>query len=162
MCEDRFGGGSFIPWHVPPPVRFRAYALSSLTPPQGGVKTSGSSTESRSRGFFNNPDKWGVEEMLSLTRGCRGGPACPPARETGFFNGPLKGVILFSHWLVCCSRANSAPVIPEHESRRQSVHFYLNRSVSCPSGVWVPNLTRASLAVFFDFVTFLRYSCTLS
>ena len=28
-------GGAFL-WHVPPPIRLRAYALSSSTPPQGG------------------------------------------------------------------------------------------------------------------------------
>ena len=49
-------GGAFL-WHVPPPNRLRACALSSSTPPQGGsdsgVRLKGSNP--RGKCFFNTP-----------------------------------------------------------------------------------------------------------
>ncbi len=61
LCEGRCGGGSFYPWHVPPPNRLRASPLALRLPLKGGV----------------DPFLRGVLFYTPLTRGGRGGRTAP-------------------------------------------------------------------------------------
>ncbi len=88
----------------------------------------------------------------------------------GVFQQPLKGsiptraggiVVLFSlvGWQ-CCSKSNSAPVISEHECRRQSVQF-LPVSFGDSSGWRVdPELLQGFLCSFLRFRNFLEVCLT--
>ncbi len=59
--ESRFTGSELYP----PPVRFRAYALSSLTPPQGGSEFQKRvSNQNRSTRLFQQPLVWGIKATL--------------------------------------------------------------------------------------------------
>ena len=65
--------GELFLWHVPPPNRLRAFALSSSTPPQGGSELLSHRTrkydKSRNRSFINNPVKGGRGGCLYPVKG---------------------------------------------------------------------------------------------
>ena len=78
LCEGRCGGGSFYPWHVPPPNRLRASPLALRLPLKGGV----------------DPFLRGVLFYTPLTRGGRGGCLYPLTKGVGGSNATGEGAFV--------------------------------------------------------------------
>ena len=70
LCKGRCGGGSFYPWHVPPPNRLRASPLALRLPLKGGV----------------DPFLRVSPFYTPLLRGGRGGCLCPLTSGVGGSN----------------------------------------------------------------------------